>query len=75
MSLQFCLCIGKALLMKLIEQKLCEPCGNEIVVASFLQHFDISKAAVGLKLIYHSLISAKSKQAKLQFFSLSGSQV
>ena len=56
-------------------QKLCGPCGNEIVVASFLQHFGISKAVVGLKLAYHSLMSAKTKRAKLQFFSLSGSQV
>ena len=56
-------------------QDLCGPCGNEIVAASFLQHFGISKAAVGLKLVYHSLTSAKTKRAKLQFFSLSGSQV
>ena len=56
-------------------QNLCGPCGNEIVVASFLQHFGISKAAAGLKLVYHILTSAKTKRAKQQFFSLSGSQV
>ena len=56
------------------DQDLCGPCGNEIVVASFLQHFGISKAAVGRKLVYHSLTSAKTKRAKLQFFSLSCSQ-
>ena len=31
------------------KQNICGPCGNELVVASCLQHFGISKATVRLK--------------------------